>query len=237
MVYADDDSLRTLRRYYEVCAGNLEHDYELTRRDAPAEWDVISQLFWRDSSSALTEQSSVRLAHIVPATGSEARLVLPPSDKPYAEFRIDLTIVFALLELRVIRVLDRHDNELCRWSMPGDLTALQAGGLHSILTEDGAGALVLNSPIGSQIRLPVAEPVRERLQEGGTFVIEMKALDGKSFTQRMAAAYGSSEARHREVTEGLVKALRSAEQTATERTAQMKEIERSFLYRLARRFR
>jgi len=237
MVYADDHSLRVLRRYYELCAGNLEHDYELTRRNAPAEWDVISQLFWRDESSAFSEEWSVRLAYTVPANGSEARLVLPPADKPYAEFRIDLTLVFALLELRAIRVLDRDDNQLCRWSLPGDLIALQAGGLHSILTEDGAGALVLNTPIGSQIRLPVSEPVRNRLQGGGTFAVEMKALDAKGFAQRMAAAYGASEARHREVEEGLVKALRSAEQTAAERGEQVNRIERSFLHRLASRFR
>jgi hypothetical protein len=120
--------------------------------------------------------------------------------------------------------------------MPEDLTAVQAGGLHSILTEDGSGALVLNTPIGSQIRLPIPEPLIKRLQNGGKFVVEMKALDANGFTQRMAAAYGASEARHREVEQGLAKALRSAEQSAAECTQRVTEIERSYLYRLTRRF-
>ncbi len=64
----------------------------------------------------------------------------------------------------------------------------------------------------------------------------MKALDAKGYTERMAAAYGASEARHREVQDGLVKARRSAEQIAAERTEQVNKIERSFVYRLARRF-
>ena len=126
---------------------------------------------------------------------------------------------------------------MCRWSIPGDLIALQAGGLHSILTEDRAGALVLNTPVGSQIRLPVPEVAKERLQSGGTFALEMKALDAKGFTQRMAAAYGASEARHRDVEEGLMRALHSAEKTAAEHTERVNEMERSFLHRLARRFR
>ncbi len=55
MVYADENTLKTLRRYYEVCAGNLELEYETARRNKAAEWDVISQLFWRDAHSGFSE--------------------------------------------------------------------------------------------------------------------------------------------------------------------------------------
>jgi hypothetical protein len=121
--------------------------------------------------------------------------------------------------------------------MPGDLGALQAGGLHAILTEDEAGALVLNTPVGSQVRLSIPERARERLQSGGTFLIQIKALDANSFTQKMAAAYGASETRHRQAEEGLARALQSAQETAVEHAKLVNEIERSFLYRLIRRFR
>ncbi len=136
-----------------------------------------------------------------------------------------------------IRVLDLNGNELCRWTMPDDVLALHAGGLHAILTEDGAGALLLNTPIGSQLRLPVPEAAKERLQSGGTFVVEMKALDANGFTQKMAAAYGASEARRRETEEGLAKSIKSLQESLAERTDRVNELERSFLYRLARRFR
>lgn len=237
MVYADENTLKTLRRYYAICAGNLELEYETARRNKPAEWDVISQLFWRDAHSAFSEQSSVRLAHVVRAGMSEARLVLPPSLTPYAEFRIDLTLSFALLQLQAIRAFDRDGGELCGWTMPHDITALQAGGLHSILTEDSSGALVLNTPIGSQIHLPVPDAAKERLQSGGTFVLEMKALDANGFTQTMAAAYGASERGHRETEETLAKALQSATEAVAERTSRVNELERSLLYRLTRRFK
>ncbi len=202
----------------------------------PAEWDVTSQLFWRDEHTQFTEESSVRVAHIAQAELSEAKLVLPPALTPYVEFRIDLTLSFALLELRAIRVLDAEDGEMCRWTIPDQLLALQAGGLHSILTEDGQGALVLNAPLGSQVRLTLPEGSREALQKGATFLIHMKALDANGFTQKMAAAYGASETRHRQVEEGLLKSLRSAEAANAESAKRVNELERSFLHRLARRF-
>src|SRR5436305_623487 len=236
LVRADEDSLKQLRRYYEVCAGNLEYEYETARTRGAAEWDVTSQLFWRDAHSGFSEQSSIRLAHIVRAEDSEAKLELPPAVTSHVEFRLDLTLLFALLELRSIRVLDKNGNEVCRWIMARDLTALQAGGLHAILTEDEQGALVLNTPIGSQIRLPIPESSRERLQSGGTFVLRMKALDANGFTQKMAAAYGASETRHRQVEEEFAKALQSAGETLAERAKRVDELERSFVYRLTRRF-
>jgi hypothetical protein len=236
MVYADDEALRDLRRYYQVCAGNLEHEYETAKRARPAEWEITSQLFWRDADTGFSEESSVRHAHIVRAEGSEASLELPPAATPYAEFRLDLTLVFALLELRSICVLDKDGNGLCRWTMPGGLPVLHAGGLQAILSNDETGALVLNSPAGSQVRLPVPDATLERLQSGGSFVIQMKALDVNSFAQRIAAAYAAGETKHRHVEEDLRKALQSAQDTVAERTRRVEEVERSFAYRLARRF-
>ncbi|MFL6414073.1 MAG: class I SAM-dependent methyltransferase, partial [Bryobacteraceae bacterium] len=237
MVYADHDLLCRLRRYYEVCAGNLEYEYEAGRRSGPAQWDVTSQLFWRDAQSTFNEESSVRLAHVVTGEISEAALTLPPAVAAYDEFQINLTLSFALLEIYAILVLDQDGTELCRWSMPEDLLALQGGGLHSILAEDGTAALVLNTPLGSQVRLPVSDLAKERLRRGGTFVVRMRALDANGFTQRMAAAYGASETRHREVVEGLAEALRAAQETSAERARRVNELETSFIQRLTRRFR
>jgi hypothetical protein len=236
MVNADDEALHDMRRYYQVCAGNLEHEYETAKGTRSAEWDVTSQLFWRDAASGFREEWSVRHAHIVHADGSEARLELPPAATRYVEFRLDLTLLFALLELQCIRVLDNDGNELCRWSMPESLPVLQAGGLQAILSNDETGALVLNSPVGSQIRLPVPDAALERLQSGGGFVIQMKALDVSSFAQRIAAAYATSETKHRHREEDLRSALQSAQDTVAERTRRVEEVERSFAYRLARRF-
>lgn len=236
MVHADDSTLRDLRRYYEVCAGNLEHEYETAKRARPAEWEVTSQLFWRDAATGFSEQSSIRLAHVVRADGSEASLELPAAVTPYAEFRLDLTLVFALLELQLIRVVDKDGNELCRWSMPESLPVLEPGGLQAILSEDGTGALVLNTPVGSQIRLPVSQLALERLQTGGKFLIHMKALDARTFAQRIAAAYGASETQHRHQEDDLRRALNSAQDTLAERTRRVEELERSLVYRVTRRF-
>jgi len=236
MVQADDDTLRNLRRYYQVCAGNLDNEYETAKRARPAEWNVTSQLFWRDATTGFSEESSIRLAHIVRAEGSGAILELPPAATSYAEFRLDLTLVFALLELRSIRALDKHGNELCRWTVPESLPVLQAGGLQAILSDDGTGALVLNPPIGSQIRLPVSQPALDALQGGGSFVIEMKALDANGFAQRIGAAHTATLVKHRQEQENLQMALQSAQDKLTERTRRVEELERSFVYRLARRF-
>jgi hypothetical protein len=236
MVYADDDALRNLRRYYQVCAGNLEQEYETAKRARCAEWDVTSQLFWRDAVTGFSEQSSIRLAHVVRAQGSEATLELPPALTAYAEFRLDLTLLFALLELQSIRVVDIDGNELCHWTMPESLTILQVGGLQAVLSNDGTGAILLNTPVGSQIRLPVSHAELERLQRGGSFVLQMKAFDANSFAQRIAAAYEASETQHRQSEEDLRAALQSAQDTLAERTRRVEEFERSFVYRLTRRF-
>jgi hypothetical protein len=236
MVYADDDALRNLRRYYQVCAGNLEHEYETAKRAVPAQWSVTSQLFWRDPVTGFSEQSSIRLAHVVRAGGSEATLELAPALTAYAEFRLDLTLLFALLELQSIRVVDIDGNELCHWTMPESLPILQAGGLQAVLSNDGTGAILLNTPVGSQIRLPVSQPELERLQRGGSFVLQMKAFYSNSFAQRIAAAYEASETQHRQSEEDLRVALQSAQDRLAERTRRVEEVERSLVYRLTRRF-
>jgi hypothetical protein len=236
MVYAEEDKLRNLRRYYQVCAGNLEQEYETAKRARPAEWEVTSQLFWRDAATGFSEESSIRLAHIVNAQGSVATLELPPAATRYAEFRLDLTLLFALLELCSIRVLDNNGNELCRWTVPDSLPVLEAGGLQAMPSHDGTGALVLNTPVGSQIRLPVPQAALGSLQSGGRFLVEMRALDANGFAQRIASAHNAMLVKHRAEQENLRIALQSAQEELAERTRQVEEIERSFAYRLARRF-
>ena len=117
LVTADDDLLRQMRNYYEVCAGNLQAKFLQFKQSRPAEWEVISQLFWRTAGQPFTEEQSVQLAHIVEASPREAVLHIPPSAVPYAAFRLALTLIPALLRLFKIRVTDssravvweRHD--------------------------------------------------------------------------------------------------------------------------------
>jgi hypothetical protein len=65
----------------------------------------------------------------------------------------------------------------------------------------------------------------------------MKGLNAYAFTQRMAAAYGASEARHRQTEEGLIQAMQLAQATAAERARRVNELEQSFIHRVVRRFR
>lgn len=106
IVTAHGDLLRQMRKYYEVCAGNLQARYLLDKQTRPAEWEVISQLFWRTSDETFTEARSVQLAHVAGASATEAVLQIPPSATPYAGFRLALTVIPALLRLFAIRVLD-----------------------------------------------------------------------------------------------------------------------------------
>ncbi|MFL6446311.1 MAG: class I SAM-dependent methyltransferase [Bryobacteraceae bacterium] len=236
MVRADESTLKTLRRYYEVCAGNLEYEYEAARRRRPAEWNVTSQLFWRDANAGFSEESSIRVAHIVGAQITEAKLELEASATPYVEFRLDLTLVFALLELHAIRVLDKNGNQIAGWNMPGDLGALQSGGLHAVLTDDERGVLILDTPQGSQVCHSMPESSREILKGGGTFLIRMRGLDTGEFTHRLAASYNASESRHRKTEQRLEEALRSAQRMIADRTEHVAPVEGSFIRRLVRRF-
>jgi hypothetical protein len=238
MVHASHDVLRNLRRYYEVCGGNLENEDEAAKRAPLAKWDVTSQLFWRDSHNEFSEGASVRVTSVIGEEVSEVQLVLPPATTIYTGFRLHLTLSFALLELQAIRILDRNEVELGRWSIPKDLIELEAAGLHAILTEDGSGALVLNAPLGCKLHLPVSDSTKAHLQrEGGLFVICTKALNADSFTRKMAAAYGASETRHRKVEEGLVSAVQTAEHRAAQQEGRLAALEQPFLVRLLRRFR
>ncbi len=106
LVTADDDLLRQMRNYYEVCAGNLYGQFLASKQAKPAEWEVISQLFWRTAGQGFTEEHSVQLAHIVGSTPQEAVLQIPSSTVPYEAFRLALTVIPALLKLFTIRVTD-----------------------------------------------------------------------------------------------------------------------------------
>ena len=99
LVYADETSIRGIRRYYEVCAQSLECEFLKSRSNSPS-WDVTSQLFWRQQGEEFTEGASVRSAHVAGPEWSEVKLVLPALSLTHPEFRIALTLVPALLELR-----------------------------------------------------------------------------------------------------------------------------------------
>lgn len=105
-VTADDDRLKQMRNYYEVCAGNLHDRYLRYKQSRPANWEVISQVFWRVGGQPFTEEQSVQFAHVVDASPSEAVLSIPSSLEPYAGFRIALTVIPALLRLFAIRAID-----------------------------------------------------------------------------------------------------------------------------------
>src|SRR4051794_25997032 len=235
LVQTEEERRREIRRYYEICAQHLAWEFSNSRSQGPAECDVTSQLFWRRHGEPFEESSSVRLAHVVRADWAESVLQLPPSENTYAEFRIDLTLAPALLELRDLAVVDATGKLLRRWSVRDSFQELCALGLHALLSADAESALVLDTPVGSQIRLPLFTEAYEALGAGGLFTITMRALDADTFALKLRAAYDHQLSTKESAVAELTQFLQEARQELADRDRRLSDIENSKRKRLLRR--
>jgi hypothetical protein len=187
LVEADEQNLHQMRRYYETCADHLQMQFLRRRQERGVEWEVTSQLFWRGPEADFTEANSIRLAHIVGAQRSEARLRVPPSPVPYQGFRLALTLLPALLQLHRITVTNAGGEQL--WTTGARNAAeLQNAGLRFVAASDRESLLILDPPAGSHVELTPPASVRGGLKGGGTFHVEMSGLDPYVFASRLAEA-------------------------------------------------
>jgi hypothetical protein len=188
LVQADEHGLCQMRRYYQICADHLQMQFLRARQARGAEWEVTSQAFWRKPDEAFTEANSVRLAHIVGTERSAALLKVPASTKPYAGFRVALTLLPAFLQLHHIAALNMGGQPLWTTDAARDIAHLQRCGLHAIAAAEGESVLVLDPPGGSQMDLALPDSVRNELREGGMFRLEMSGLDPYAFASRLGSA-------------------------------------------------
>ena len=132
---------------HETCADHLQWQFLRQRQERGPEWEVTSQLFWRGPEAEFTEANSVRLAHIVGAQRSEARLRFPASLTPYRGFRVALTLLPAFLQLHRITVTTVSGAQL--WTPDAKNAAeLQKGGLRFAAAKDRESLLILDPPAG-----------------------------------------------------------------------------------------
>jgi hypothetical protein len=106
LVTADETLTREMRAYYEACAGNLRATFLEGRRARPAEWELITHLFWRRHGEDFSEAHSVQLAHVLGPQQEARPLHIPASPEPYAGYRLILTLIPALFRLYTIRAKD-----------------------------------------------------------------------------------------------------------------------------------
>lgn len=222
LVGADERSLYRMRRYYEACADHLQLQFLRRREARGAEWEVVSQLFWRISGEEFTEGNSIRLSHLVGVERSHALLKISPSPAPYTGFRLALTLLPAFLQLHRITALNIHGQPLWTVEAAADVLTLQNQGLHTLATTDGAGVLILNPPVGSQVELQVPDAVRNQLTAGGALDLEMSALDPYAFASQLMSAQE--------------KRLAERNQVIREQQAKTELMEKSFAWRVLRKF-
>lgn len=180
--------LSQLRRYYEICAGNLEHEFWSARQKRPAEWDVTTQLFWRAANEDYSEPASVRATHTVNASLSRIVLTVPPLRAAPIELRIDLTDRVAFLKLHTLSVVNARGDLLSSIRAAENAPEFSNGGLHAVTDSKGAGLLVLDAPRGASFVAPIAASTLASLQSGGQVTIEMSGVDPTSFACEAASA-------------------------------------------------
>ena len=135
LVTAGEDLVLEIRNYYEACAWSLQGKFLHAKQGRPAEWEIITQLFWRTAEESFTETQSVQLAHIVGASPRDAVLHIPASSVPYAGFRLTLTLIPAMFRLFAIRITGHAGTVI--WERKDEAGLLFAGGAqHSSLDLD-----------------------------------------------------------------------------------------------------
>ncbi len=187
LVQGDEKILCQMRRYYETCADHLQMQFLRQRQERGIEWEVTSQLFWRGPETDFTEINSVRLAHVVTAQRSVARLQFPASPVAYRSFRLALTLLPAFLQLHRITVTSASGGQL--WTLDAHHAAeLQKGGLRFVTVRHRESLLVLDPPPGSHVTLIPPPSIRDQLSAGGVFEVEMSGLDPYVFVSHLAEA-------------------------------------------------
>jgi Methyltransferase domain len=187
-VNGSDELRNRMRRYYQVCADHLQLEFLARRRSS--EWDVTSQLFWRTDATEFTEAASVRAVQVVGTEAAQISLPIPRANpRRYHEFQVALTLVPAMIELLSLAIVDEHNELLWKKQAADGFREWSGTGLDGIITEDGAGVLVLDTPQGSHFRLKPPAHVLERLAEsGGKLNIEMRGVDPHGFASRISKA-------------------------------------------------
>ena len=186
LVEADESGLCRMRRYYETCADHLQLQFLRHRQERGVEWEVTSQLFWCGPDADFTEANSVRLAHLVGAPRSEARLRFPASLTYYRGFD------GANTPARLSAIASHHGNDRGGeqlWTIDArDATELQNGGLRAVVAKDRESLLILDPPAGSHVTLTLPDSLQSQLIAGGVFHVEMSGLDPSTFASRLAEA-------------------------------------------------
>lgn len=223
VLFGDAAATKKIRRYYEICANHLEHEFWSARRQRPAEWDITTQLFWRVEGEGFTESASVRVAHTVTDERSRVTLRVPQLATLLAELRIDVTDCRAFLELHSVTLLDAEDEILREIDGALEVGELRSRGLNGMATADGTGVLVLNAPAGATLLIPLTASARERMQSGGQVVIEMSGVDAWTFASKIAA----TKHRWEEELRAYDRALARAQHLAASRGKELDEIRES----------
>jgi methyltransferase family protein len=218
----EEDAFERLRRYYEICADHLEHQFWSERRRNPADWDVVTQLFWRTAGENFTEPASVRSSRTITRERSRLVLPVPRMAAPPVELRLDLADCSAFFEVHAIALLDANGQMLWQWAEARDIDQLRSRGLHAVAAPDGTGVLVLDAPTGASFLLPAPESVVRDLQSGGQLIVEATGLAPSSFISKLATGFEQQLTRQQANLEEIQTALNHAQRVAWEKEEKLK---------------
>ncbi len=213
----EEYAFERLRRYYEICAGHLEHQFWSERRRHPADWDIVTQLFWRAAGENFTELANVRSSRTITRERSRLVLPVPRMAAPPVELRLDLADCSALFEVHAVALLDANGQMLWQWADARAVDELRSRGLHAVAAADGTGVLVLDAPVGASFLLPAPESVVRDLQSGGQLIVEATGLAPSSFISKLAIGFEQQLTRQQANLEEIQTALNHAQRLAIER--------------------
>ena len=225
----DTVELESLRRFYEVCADHLEHQFWLARQRHPGDWDVTTQLFWRGAGENFTEAASVRSAHTLTPQRSRLALPVPRMAAPATELRLDLADCSAFFVMHAIYILDTKGEVLWQWLAMDGTDDLRSSGLNFVAATDEESVLVLDAPLGASFLLPGSESIMQALQSGGEVVVEMTGLSPKSFVSKLATAFEWRLTRQQAKSDEIQIALDHAQRLALERQEELKQFDRTLV--------
>ncbi len=118
-IRGSESEVAQMQRYYAVCADHLQTRYWERKQLRPAEWELTSQLFWRTSEEAFTEEESIRLAHVVNEKPSSVTLHVPTARAEHlVQLRLHPMLIPAIICVYEIAVLGESGETLWSWSPP-----------------------------------------------------------------------------------------------------------------------
>jgi hypothetical protein len=225
----DKVELESLRRFYEVCADHLEHQFWLERQRHPGDWDVTTQLFWRGAGENFTEPASVRSTHTLTPDRSRVALPVPSMAAPAIELRLDLANCSAFFAMHAIYILDTKGEVLWQWLAMDGTDDLRRSGSNFVAAAGEESVLVMDAPLGASFVLPAPESIVQGLQSGGEVVVEMTGLSPTSFVSKLATAFEWRLTRQQAKSDEIQIALDHAQRLALGRQEELKQYDRALV--------